>query len=158
MNIYPYRSETLILDSDCEEISRIIEMNTRQKGDGIEEGNRVFRGVFSESGFKITLDIREHVNFIPLISGKLEKTSSGCLLFLSYQMLWGSLVMVAFWSLMAVLFSLFFIYIHNEPLYGWIALAVGFGNYIITLLSFNRMTKRGRRELMEILRMDNNQE
>ena len=151
MNLLPYFRETLILAGDCAETFECIQNNTRFKGDGLEEGSRLFRGIMDDTGFRISLDIREHVNFIPLISGRLENTSSGCLLFLNYQMLWGSLVMVGFWSIMAILFTLFFLFVHNEPLYGWIALILGLGNYILTLLSFNRMVKRSRAHFLEIL-------
>ena len=153
MNFIPFISETLVLEGECAETAERIDDNTRQRGDGIEEGNRHFRGTVDESGFNISLDIREHANFIPLISGKLENTSSGCLLFLNYQMLWGSKIMVGFWSLMAILFALFFLYIHNEPLYGWIALTIGVANYIITLWSFNRMVKRSRSQFLKVLGM-----
>ena len=154
MNFIPYFSETLVLKEDCVETIECIENNTRNKGDGLEEGSRLFRGIVDNTGFRISLDIREHVNFLPLISGRLENTSSGCLLFLKYQMLWGSLVMVGFWSVIAILFTLFFLFVHNEPLYGWIALIIGIGNYIITLLSFNRMVKRSRTHLLEVLALN----
>ncbi|MFC2124939.1 hypothetical protein ACFLU5_09025 [Bacteroidota bacterium] len=149
-------SETLVLEEACAMAIERIENNTRQKRDDIEEGDRIFRGIVNESGFKISLDIREHVNFLPLVSGRSEDTSSGCLLFLNFQMLWGSLVMVEFWSIIAILFTLFFMFIHNEPLYGWIALILGAGNYIITLLSFNRMVKRTRSQILEVLNIGNN--
>jgi hypothetical protein len=151
MNLIPFFSETLVLKGDCAETIECIENNTRHKGDGLEEGSRLFRGIVDDRGFRISLDIREHVNFLPLISGRLENTSSGCLLFLNYQMLWGSLVMVGFWSIIAILFTLFFIFVHNEPVYGWIALIIGLGNYVVTLLSFNRMVKRSRAHFLEIL-------
>lgn len=145
----------MILTGDCSKIANLLHANIRQKGDDIRGGDRLFRGILDGNHFKITLDQRENINFLPLISGRFENTSNGCLLFLNYQLYWGTIIILGFWSVITVLFAFFLYMIQHEVLYGTIALVFGILNYSITMFNFNRMVKKCSGIIEQILGIEN---
>ena len=155
MKLFPNINQTIVLTGDCSKITNLLHNNTRQKGDGIREGDRLFRGIVNGNHFKISLDVRENMNFMPLIIGRFENTSNGCLLFLNYQLYWGTIVILGFWLVITVLLAFFFYVVKREVLYGTIALAFGILNYSITMFNFNRMVNKSRGVLEQILGIEN---
>ncbi len=158
MDWLPIKTETLILPYDSVELVARLKTAVRPlPADEKNEENREwldsfrFNGIVSASSFRISKIIKQPENFLPLIIGQIDNTSTGCILFLKYKLFFGTLFYLIFWSVLTLLLTLFFILLHNNYLYGMVSLGFGVASYAIALANFKIQIGKSKKLLDLIL-------
>ena len=111
----------------------------------------VFNGRVEERSFRLSRKITRPNNFLPFITGEVEATSHGCLLFIRYRLFTMTIAFLVFWLLVTFGFGVYLA--RYEQLYHYAALSVGVGvvNYVVALLNFKKQVAISRRLLREVL-------
>src|SRR5690554_4969499 len=133
VNIFPNHSEILVSSFSCEEVARKIAAVT-QKVNYMDlrdyaTNSHQFNGQVGQNRFRLSLVIKRADTFLPLIKGKMEPTKSGCILFLNYSLFPSAVMLLAFWSLVTFLMTLFFIFYERQWIYALACMVAGLGNY-----------------------------
>lgn len=148
--ILPVRRETLIIPEQREAVLKRLRANTGAARRS-DPDNKTFMGRVKENQIQISLQVNRPENFIPQISGVFEETSTGCILFLKYTLLFSSRMFVIFWSLTSLFFAIGLWYFNSNF---WLAMGATVAlamNIIVTHANFQRQYKRSRQKLHEIL-------
>ena len=148
--ILPLRRETLVLETDVEEVLDRLRYATGKR-QGKLDRPVVFVGKVTEDGFNITRYLNRAENFMPQIQGSIESSKKGSILFLKYSLQFSSRMFVVFWTITTLMFALFLWYIHTKWQLGAISLAVLIFNVAFTHISFHRQYLRSRKALMRVL-------
>lgn len=159
MEYLPFRSETIVLPYGATEVkSRLIKVikpvrdKHQQKDDEeTESSHYVFNGTFENDRFTISQIIKHPENFLPLISGKIDATSVGCIIFLKYRMFFSTNMFLGFWSVVTFLMTLLFVIGYNNYLYATVCFGFGVVNYSIAIANFNIQVKKSKRLLDQVL-------
>lgn len=158
MLIWPYQTRTLVLSSPAHTAMKKLRetVNTVEKAKynpklvSFIRDEYNFNGWVEDNKFRISKRISHPDNFLPIIEGHIEATSSGSIVFLSFKMFFSALLMLMFWTIISLLLAIFFLFIYHEPIYASIALAVGLIQYTVALLNFNRQVAKSWRTLKEV--------
>lgn len=131
-------------------------MATRPLEKGVEypetvEENFLFNGWVKETRFRISRKVRHPENFLPIIIGDIEGTSTGSILFIRYRLFFSSALFLIFWSAISLLLCLFFLLVHKQYIYAFIALSLGILNYVIATKNFHLQIRSSRRTLDKAL-------
>ncbi|MFC3879648.1 hypothetical protein ACFOSV_05655 [Algoriphagus namhaensis] len=113
--------------------------------------NVLFNGLVGDSGFRISKVIDRGDTFLPLILGKIEDTPRGSIIFLKYKFFPGAIFFLAFWSLVLIGFSAFFIWGKADYVYSGICLALAILNYFISNFFFQRQVKLSRKIFINLI-------
>lgn len=158
MTLIPHKSETLVLPITAPQVmSRLSSKTQPARLSESDPGQQkiLFNGFIEHDSFKISRKVSYPQNYLPLIKGRLEGSSRGCILFLQYNLFFSSLMFFSFWTVMTLLIGMFFIFINKEYTYAIVAFASGAVNYTVTVLNFNKQVKLSRQALDEALRIAN---
>lgn len=115
-----------------------------------------FNGFFKENEFRIFKSLQAPQNFIPLVIGRIEPTSGGCILFITYTLFFSTRMFLIFWTLICIGFVLFFSLVHQNIFMAVVAFVLGLINYLIAVAGFKMHLKKTRRELHEIFSIQEN--
>ncbi|MGK7391527.1 MAG: hypothetical protein ACNS60_14325 [Candidatus Cyclobacteriaceae bacterium M2_1C_046] len=148
MILIPAKEETLVLPYSYEKVILRISLHLDTQGDQPE---KTFNGWIKPTTFKIIQKVRRPDNYIPLIIGKIEPTSKGCILFIKYRLLYSTRMFLVFWSILLILLSLFFGLEHKVYLYASLALGIGILNYLIVYFNFKKKVKISHELLLKVL-------
>ncbi|MGK7394991.1 MAG: hypothetical protein ACNS62_10475 [Candidatus Cyclobacteriaceae bacterium M3_2C_046] len=159
MTFFPYKKETLVLPHEAGQLENLLvryvkparQMSSPPLGSG-KSSEAIFNGCIAEGKFRISMIIKVPQNFLPLITGRIEATSRGCLVFLHYQLFYSTLLFIMMWSIICLMMALLFFLAYKIYLYGIIALIAGLINYGIALVNFNMYYKRSRLALLTLIR------
>ena len=158
MEYLPFRSETIVLPYEATEVrNRLIKVirpvsdKYQEKKEAIESYPYLFNGVFENDQFTISKIIKQPENFLPLITGKVEATSVGCIIFLKYRMFFSTNMFLGFWSVVTFLMTLLFIIGYNNYLYATVCLGFGVVNYSIAIANFNVQVRQSKKLLNQVL-------
>ena len=159
MEYLPFRSETVVLPYDAAEVKnrliRVIKPVRDKYQQKTEEktgsSQYLFNGTFENDRFTISQIIKQPENFLPLISGKIESTSVGCIMFLKYHMFFSTNMFLGFWSVVTFLMTLLFVIGYNNYLYATVCFGFGVVNYSIAIANFNVQVKKSKRLLDQVL-------
>lgn len=155
MQILPYHTETLVLPYTLDELKMKLENGVLPE----EEVNNStisferfqFVGKLNSTFFRIFRRIREPNNYIPLITGRIEGTSTGSLLFLKFSLFKSTQFFLVFWSFISLCLGLFLLLSKHLYFYSALSFFFGIGNYIITQANFNRYLNLHKKEFYEII-------
>lgn len=112
-----------------------------------------FHGKILPFGFKISKIIQRANTFIPLLTGKIENTSSGSIIFLKYRLFPGALFLLIFWSVILLIVSICCFCFVREIEIGLGCLVAAILNYLSTLLFFGRQLKISRKLFFDIIEL-----
>lgn len=110
-----------------------------------------FNGWFSDYSFRISKRLSHPDNFVPIVDGHIDPTSSGSILFVNFKLFFSSLLMVMLWTILSILLSIFFLFVYHEIIYASIAIVVGLVQYIVVMLNFNRQVVKTWMTLKDIM-------
>ena len=156
MNLLPYKNSILILPYKADEV----EYKLRQKIKPLTNdfllthppANKfMFNGWIGDYKFRISKRISHADNFLPLIVGKIEATSNGSILFITYRMFPSALFYSFFFCIMLLLASLFFLFVEKNWLTAGSLFIFLLGIYLISVLDFNQKVRISRRLLEKTL-------
>jgi GT2 family glycosyltransferase len=111
----------------------------------------LFNGTIADYKFRISKKISHADNFLPLIVGKIESSSKGSILFITYRMFPSTLVFMGFFCLMLLLAALFFLLVEKNWTTSVFLFFILTGIYLISVLDFNQKVKISRTLLEKIL-------
>jgi len=117
-----------------------------------QEANRyVFTGWSKGERFRISLKITKPNNYIPLIVGKAEATSSGCLVFVTYKLFPVTSMFLVFWSLFIALIGIVTTYQYQSYVYCIAATGIIAFTYWIVWSNFKIQLRLTRQALLKVL-------
>lgn len=156
MRLLPYFQETLVLPYSGQETFFHLKKATRPLEKGVEypdtiENAFLFNGWVKGNRFRISRKVKHPQNFLPLMSGWIESTSTGSILFVRYHLFFSSALFLVFWTVISALLFLFFLILHQEYLYAGIALALGISNYFIAIKNFHLQIRASHQALNDAL-------
>jgi hypothetical protein len=149
----PYHYETFVLTQpSLEAIQKIHKVTTTKVLLQNQEGAQYrFSGWVQENRFRISLKISKPNNYIPLVVGKIETTSSGCLVFVSYKLFPVTKMFLIFWSLFITLAGILASYQYQSLLYAVGSLLILVIIHWVTWSNFKIQLKLTRQTLLEVL-------
>jgi len=116
-----------------------------------EAGHFVFTGWSQGDRFRISLKITRPNNYIPLIVGKVEQTSTGYLVFVNYKLFPITRLFLVFWSLFIALAGIVTTYQYQAFIYGLIAASIITFTHWIVWSNFKIQLKLTRQALLKVL-------
>lgn len=150
-SLLPSHYETLVLPLSAEEIFSRFSRVTKNDFSSIQDKSILFSGWVKEDRFRISMKVNRPNNFLALIKGRIESTSSGSLVFLDYQLFPTTKLFVTFWLLFTLLFTPVVSFQFSNAWYlisGW---TVAVGIYWITWSNFKIQFKIAREILLRVL-------
>ena len=118
----------------------------------VPEHHFMFNGWVRKDHFRLSRKIIRPDNFLPIIDGRVEETSKGCIIFLKYTMFFATIVFLVFWSVITLLIALYFYLIEKIYLYAIISFTIGIINYTVAVLNFKKQVKISSHTLKSVIR------
>ena len=153
---WPTEQETLVLPELAREVAHRLREATQPSvaQERLSTPNQnafLFNGQVKKRSFRLSQKITRPNNFLPFITGTIEPTSQGCLLFVRYRLFTMTIAFLVFW--LVVTFGFGYFLARYERLYHYAALSVGIGviNYGVAVLNFRKQVVISRRILREVL-------
>lgn len=149
----PNHYETFVLTQpSLEAIQKIHKVTTTKVLLQNQEGVQYrFSGWVQENRFRISLKISKPNNYIPLVVGKIETTSSGCIVFVSYKLFPVTRMFLIFWSLFIALAGILASYQYQSFLYAVSSMLILGIIHWVTWSNFKIQLKLTRQTLLEVL-------
>jgi hypothetical protein len=158
LNLLPYHSETLVSALSKKEILGHLIRVTREVNfldPRTQQNPKIkFNGMIGQEGFIISRAINRGDTFLPLITGEVESTPRGSIIFMRYRLFPGAVFFLAFWSIILVAFSVFYFGPIDNYLYGFICLGLAILNYVLGIFFFHRQVKSSRRVFHELINFE----
>ena len=155
MTLIPHKNETLVLPINAlQVISRLSRLTQPANLSASGTGHKIlFNGYVGSSSFKVSRKVNYPQNYMPIIQGKIEASSRGCIVFLKYNLFFSSLMFFSFWTIMSFIIGIFLIVYSKAYLYAAVSFTAGGLNYLITVLNFNKQVKLSREALDKALKI-----
>lgn len=146
MNLLPYQHSILVLPFTAEELLLRLRQTVKPILEDAylstkPEGIFAFNGWVKENRFRISRRITHAENFLPLITGKIEPTSKGSIVFITYRIYPSVLFYMAFFCLTMLCAALFYMLTEKDWLTSGFLLLITLGIYVISILDFNQKVK-----------------
>lgn len=151
INLLPSHDETLVLPLRAEEVINRFSRVTRNDLTAVQDKSILFSGWVKEDRFRISLKVSRPNNFLPLIKGRIESTSSGCLIFIDYHLFPTTKLFVSLWLLLTCLFAIVIGFQYSSLWYSLGGLTIAICIYLITWSNFNLQLNLARKELLKVL-------
>jgi hypothetical protein len=145
MKLLPYQNSILVLPFTAEELA----IKLRQKVKPLSEDEYLsqtsddmfgFNGWVKNNKFRLSRRIKHAENFLPLIAGRIEATSKGSIVFITYRLFPSTLFFMSFLCLAVIVAALFFLLAEDWLTSGFLLL-ITMGIYSISVLDFNQKVK-----------------
>lgn len=153
MTLLPGHYETFVLDQTQEQVIKKISAVTTSKVRFQNQKGAKYRftGWVKENRFRIALKITKPNNYIPLILGKVDPTTNGCLIFVNYQLFPVTKMFLLFWSFFILLAGIISTYQYQSSFYAAVTTLVLGTIHWITWSNFKIQLRLTRKTLLEIL-------
>lgn len=151
INLLPSHDETLVLPLSAEEVFNRFSRITRNDLATVQDKSILFSGWVKEDRFRISLKVSRPNNFLALIKGRIESTSSGCLIFIDYQLFPTTKLFVSFWLFLTSLFAVAIGFQYSSYWFSLGGLAFAICIYLITWSNFNLQLNLARTALLKVL-------
>jgi hypothetical protein len=115
ISLLPNYQETLVLPLAIEEIS--IRIKEALLHDPTNGKVATFTGWIENDRFRISIHQRRPSNYIPVVSGKMESTSRGTIVFATYRLLPNVRMFLLLWTLLLVIGSIAIGYQYHNSSY-----------------------------------------
>lgn len=157
MQLQPSYSETVVLAySPSELMNRLAgavvlvdEPRVERKLKADEE--ILFNGRLEQDRFYISKRIRHPENFLPLIKGRVEETSTGSILLLEYSLFFSTKLFLGFWSFFCLLTGFVLYAVGNETVWGLGLILFAAIQYVLCMFFFYRQVIQSRDLLYTVL-------
>jgi hypothetical protein len=104
ISLYPSRNETIVTPLRAEEVEQRFARATNNSLPANRE--YLFSGWVKENRFVVSLKVTRPNNYLPRVSGQIESTSTGSILFLRSQLFPTTKMFMVFWFLFIILAGL----------------------------------------------------
>lgn len=99
--LHPRKSKTLVLALTAEDVEDRVRNITAPNGDRSSPPVPLM-GWVKELDFQVTFKARRTNAFVPVAIGRIEPTSTGCILFLEYKLMPSTRSYLNFWNIISV--------------------------------------------------------
>jgi hypothetical protein len=107
ISLLPSYHETLVLPKPAVEVCQLLAGATSNRPFlQPDETTLYFNGWVNEKRFRISLRVRRANHYLPLVKGKIESSSSGCILFIDYGLFPTIRLLLTLWTILLILGSL----------------------------------------------------
>jgi hypothetical protein len=156
ITLFPLSRETIVSSYDAEELYHRLWSVTQPTEDkawmpDVEEDALLFNGKVKKGSFRLSRKVKRANNFLPLIQGRVESTSIGSIVFIRYRFFLWTMSFLIFWSVLTLLFALYFIVYEKIYINAAFSVSLGLANYIIAVLNFRKQVKISSHALREVL-------
>lgn len=120
----PHEHETLIVGHDWDVV--LLRLDEASSPEIIEEGRTPtpLTGWIKDDRFQFMLRQRRPNSFTPVIEGKIDPTSSGCIIFLHYKLMPVTRMYLILWTSIVLLSSLILLFHYRNITWGLGALGI----------------------------------
>jgi hypothetical protein len=158
LNLLPYHSETLVSALSKKEILGHLIRVTREVNfldPRTQQNSKIkFNGMIGQEGFRISKVINRGDTFLPLITGEVESTPRGSIIFMRYRLFPGAVFFLGFWSLILLAFTAFYIGVESNFGYAFICLGLAIINYVVGIFFFKRQVKASKEVFHELINFE----
>lgn len=158
MNLLPFHSETLVSALSKEEVLGHLIRVTREVNfldARTQQDSKIrFNGMIGQEGFRISRAIKKGDSFLPLITGEVESTPRGSIIFIRYRLFPTTVFFLGFWSIILLAFTGFYFAVLRNIEYGSICLALALLNYALGIFFFQRQVKASREVFHELINFE----
>ena len=155
MNFLPFHSETLVSALSREEVlghlirvtKEVNFLDTRTQ----QDPKIRFNGMIGQEGFRISKAIKKGDSFLPLITGEVESTPRGSIIFIRYRLFPMTAFFMGFWSIVLICFTGFYFGVEGNAVNGSICLGLALLNYILGIFFFHRQVKASREVFHQLI-------
>ena len=140
--IFPSITETLVLPLEANEVEHRI-------GEGIE--NRKFIGVVARGRFSLSAYLVRPPQFQPMVRGRIESSSRGSLVFLRYELMPATKILLGFVSVLLLGFTIGAAIEKSAPFYPLSAIAMVFVFRAVAFTNIRIHRTPVRQNLLDIL-------
>lgn len=167
MQLFPYHQETLVSPLSQQALLSLLAQVTRTQvaaphGKGgelpqLEGKQKLFNGSIGTADFRLSQVLRKGDTFLPLLLGRVEATPRGCLLFIRYRLFPSAVFFLAFWTVVLLSFSAFYLFVEQQYAYGALCFALALGNYAAAVFFFQRQLGRCRQLFQDVINLQERQ-
>jgi hypothetical protein len=152
----PFSRETLVSNHSAEELYRKLWQVTKPVRSekwmpDVPEQDFKFNGWVKGDRFRLSRKIKRANNFLPIMSGRIETTSMGSIIFINYQLFFSTTVFLVFWSAITLLFSLYFFVYEQIYINAAASLLLGIVNYVVAVMNFKKEVRISSRYIQEVI-------
>jgi len=122
INLTPQKTKTLVLPLTAHEVLIRLDVATNPPSKAPHKFTPLM-GRVGEDRFQLALRARRPNGFVPIATGKIEKTSSGCLIFLTYTLMPSTRFYLLFCGLIILLSGALAAFYYKNVLFGLGAIA-----------------------------------
>jgi len=140
--IFPAITETLVLPLDGDEVERRI-------GKGIED--KEFNGAVYTRSFSLSAHLIRPPQFQPIVRGRIETSSRGSMVFLRYELLPATKLLLIFVSVLALIVAIVLAISEARVYYSFIAVAMAVVFRFVALTNIRLHRDPVRENLLRIL-------
>lgn len=152
ISLLPAHHETLVLPKPSEEVFRILYHVTSQKVFVQPDEQRLFfNGWVKVNRFRISMRLRRVNNYVPLVVGQIESTSSGSIVFLDYKLFPSTRLFVTLWSVLIILGTLVAWYQTKNLFVPPVGLFIFVAIHLIVRSNFRLQLKPTREKIHDLL-------
>ncbi|MBT0809668.1 hypothetical protein KIH41_00065 [Litoribacter ruber] len=158
MNFMPVHTEILVSSLSQREVVKRLDLMTREVNYlDYEEYNhkQKFNGKVKLDSFHLSLKGDKADTFLPLITGKIESTHQGSILFISYSLFPGAIFFLYIWLAITMLMGMYFTFLEDNLLFGTISLLIGLANMAFAWHHFSRKVKKSQKIFHKMLDLQN---
>lgn len=158
MNLLPIHSETLVSALTKEEVLGHLIRVTREVNfldARTQQDPKIrFNGMIGQEGFRISRTIKRGDSFLPLMTGEVESTPRGCIIFVKYSLFPTTVLFLIFWSVVLLAFAAYYFFGVQNINYGSICIALAALNYALGIFFFQRQVKASREVFHELINLE----
>ncbi|MDN4166798.1 hypothetical protein QWY31_14900 [Cytophagales bacterium LB-30] len=149
--LLPIKNEMLVLPYEAPLVcGRLLARTRKVEKEYVEQAHEGhwFHGWIG-SNFRFTISRRtKHVeHFLPLISGSIEPTSKGCIVFIRYRLFFGTRLLLFLWLLVTGSMALLFTFQEKNLLYASICGFSGLLYFVFLRINFYMQCKKDQKLL-----------
>ena len=123
-HLLPQKKETLIVAHDWDVVlQRLTEVTTDQVNYA-GRAPKMLAGWIKDDRFQLLIRQRRMNSFMPVVEGKIDPTSTGCLIFLHYRLLPATRMYLILWTIIAFVSGVFLAFYYSDILLGLAAMGI----------------------------------
>lgn len=150
ITLTPQKTKTLVLPLTAHEVLFRLDVATNPPSKSPHKFTPLM-GRVGEDRFQLALRARRPNGFVPIATGKIEKTSNGCLIFLTYTLMPSTRFYLMFCSLIIILCGGFAAFLYKNILPCLLAAAAVGIIHMIAWANFKLHRKPLHNQLLEVL-------
>jgi hypothetical protein len=114
----PEVSETLVVAHHSDEVLQRIMEVTSTRAMEIGEPSKILAGWVKEDRFQLIIRQRRPNSFMPMVEGRVDRTSTGCIVFLQYKLMAITRMYLLLWTVIAFISGTFLAIYYQQVLLG----------------------------------------